>query len=129
MVSVGKKNLDAERFEILLRLTFYGGGGADGHERRRIDYAVRRGQPSQPRARWVGRQHLELKSHPRKCIRRKQPPSLPSPQRKGARCPPPCQTLCRTKSFSGLWRYSQTPSESWSKTKTNRTHRVKPQAT
>ncbi len=44
MVGVGKQDLHAEVFEILLRLAFYGSGGAHGHECGSVDYTVRRRQ-------------------------------------------------------------------------------------
>ena len=44
MVGVREQDLHAEVLEVVLRLAFYGGGGADGHERRSVNDAVRRGE-------------------------------------------------------------------------------------
>src|SRR5208282_6427349 len=73
MVSIGEENLDAEVFEVLLRLAFYGGGRADRHERRRFDHAVGRRKTPQPRTRRIGRENLEMKTHPMEFIRRRPP--------------------------------------------------------
>ena len=81
MIGIGKQDLHAEVFEILLRLALHRRGRAHRHERRRINHAVRRGQPAEPRAGGIRRQHFELETfvlrlHPNECIRRK-PRSAP----------------------------------------------------
>ena len=63
MVCVGEDYLSVEIFEILLCLAFYRGCGANRHERRRLDHAVRRGETPQARTGRIGRQNLEMKTH------------------------------------------------------------------
>ena len=52
MIGVRENDLRAESFEVLLRLPFHRRGGSNGHERRRLDHAVRSRQP--PRRAPVG---------------------------------------------------------------------------
>ena len=69
VIGIRKQNLDAELFEILLRLTLHRRGCAHRHERRRLDHAMRRGETPKPRARRIGGEYLEMKAHPGECIR------------------------------------------------------------
>ena len=61
MVGVREKNLDAEIFEILLRLSLDRRGCAHGHEGGSVNYAVRSGQAAQTRSGRVGGKNLEMK--------------------------------------------------------------------
>ena len=49
MVGVGEDDSGAEGLEGFLGEAFYAGGGADGHEDRRLNDAVRRGQKATTR--------------------------------------------------------------------------------
>ncbi len=60
MVGIRKQDLHAEVFEILLGLSFYRRGRAHRHESRRINHAVRSGEPPEPRTGRIGGQHFEL---------------------------------------------------------------------
>ena len=73
MISVREDDLSAERFEILLRLTFHRGGGTDGHEGGSLDYAMRSRQPAKARTRRIDCQNFKMESHPWEFIRRRQP--------------------------------------------------------
>lgn len=63
MVGVGEQNLNVETFEVLLGLAFDGRGRADGHERRRLDDAMRGRKASQARTGRIGCENLEMKTH------------------------------------------------------------------
>lgn len=63
MVGVGEDDLSAEGFEGLLRQPFNRAERADGHERRRVNDAVRSLQAAKARAGWVGRQNFKAKRH------------------------------------------------------------------
>ena len=52
MIGIREKYLHAEIFEILLRLPFHRGRCSHGHERRRVNHAVRRRQAAQVARRW-----------------------------------------------------------------------------
>ena len=75
MISIRKENLHAEIFEIFLRLRFHRSRCSHGHECRRINHSMRRGQPAESCAAGIGRQNFESKIHPRKCIRNAPLPS------------------------------------------------------
>ena len=79
MICIGENDLRVERFQVLLRLRLDGRGRPHRHERRRFDHAVRSYEAAQARSGRIGRQHLEMKSHPTECIRtktrRRTPPS------------------------------------------------------
>ena len=77
MIGIRKQDLDAELFEILLRLSLDRRGCAHGHERRRFDHAVRSGQTAEARARRIGGENFEMKAHPGECIRRPLPSGPP----------------------------------------------------
>ena len=62
MIGVVKKNLDAEFFERILRNTLDRADCADGHEDRRLDFAVRRGESTGAGAAIAGF-NLEAKRH------------------------------------------------------------------
>ena len=69
MIGIRKQNLNAELFEILLRLSLDRRGCANRHEDRRLDHAMRSGETPEPRARRIGGEYLEMKAHPGECIR------------------------------------------------------------
>ena len=83
MIGVREQNLDAEIFEVLLGLAFDGSGRAHGHKRRRVDYAVGRGEAAESRTGGIGSEDFEFESaalrsfgtrrHPCECIRRMRP--------------------------------------------------------
>ena len=73
MICVGKKDLDAKRFEVCLCLGFDSCRRSHGHERRRIYDAMRRRQPAQPCAGWISCNYFKLKFHPSESIRRTRP--------------------------------------------------------
>ena len=62
MVGVAQKNLGAGRFEIAMGHALDGALRADGHERRRLDRAVRRGHHAAARAA-VAIDDLKTKRH------------------------------------------------------------------
>lgn len=66
MISIRKNDLRAQRFQVLLCLGLYRGGGAHRHERRRLDRTMRSRQASKPCAGWIGRENFERKSHQEK---------------------------------------------------------------
>jgi hypothetical protein len=63
MIGVGENNLGAEGLEGFLGEGFYGRGGADGHEGRRFDDAMRRGEKATPRAGCISVLNFEGKTH------------------------------------------------------------------
>ena len=64
MIGVGEDDARTELLERILRQSFDGGGGADGHERRRFECAVRRREFSSARAGRVGLGNLKGEAHP-----------------------------------------------------------------
>jgi hypothetical protein len=63
MVGIGENDFGAESFERFLGESFDGGGGANGHESRRFDDAMGRGEKATPRASWIGMLDFERKTH------------------------------------------------------------------
>ncbi len=64
VVGVAKQNLHAQFSERLLREALHRTGCAHRHEGGRIDHAVRRRQPPEPRAGRIGLQNFEMEFHP-----------------------------------------------------------------
>ena len=100
MVGIAENDLRVELFEIPLRLALYRRPRADGHERRCFDHPVGSGQPASTRAGGIGGKNLEMKTHPAKCIRRKQPSSRPWRAHRRARSRPPTGAHRRISAFS-----------------------------
>ncbi len=63
MVGVGENDFGAESFERFLSETLDCGGGANGHENRRFDDAMRRSEKATPRAGGIGMLDFERKTH------------------------------------------------------------------
>ena len=63
MIGVGENNFGAEGFEGFLGESLNGRGGANGHEGRRFDDAMRRGEKAAPRASGIGVLNFEGKTH------------------------------------------------------------------
>ena len=63
VIRVAQQNLHAQFAERLLRQPLHRARRAHGHERRRIDDAMRRCQPAQARAGRIGFQYLKMKIH------------------------------------------------------------------
>ena len=63
MIGVGEDDARAELLERVLRQSFNGGGGADRHECRRFERAVRRREHASARAGRIGLGNLERKAH------------------------------------------------------------------
>jgi hypothetical protein len=63
MIGVGENDFGAECFECFLSESFDGGGGADRHESRRFQDAMRRGEKATPSAGGFGMLNFEGKTH------------------------------------------------------------------
>src|SRR5271169_2446012 len=64
MIGIRENDFGAEFFKRLLRQALHRRGGADGHERRRMNHAMRRGQAAKPRSGRVSLQNFKVKTHP-----------------------------------------------------------------
>src|ERR1700693_5634706 len=64
MIRIAKNDFGAKLLERLLRQSLDGSRRAHGHEHRRLDRAMRRGQPPYPRPARVSLLYFKRKTHP-----------------------------------------------------------------